>query len=217
MFTQTYHRTSRYLSSCCTRSVGNIRRPAQITQQQLHHHRFYYTNADRVKSEDPYAMLGLSYGDGADLETIRTAFRKKAVQLHPDVNRNDPLASKQFQALIRAYEILTKPFQTNNNNTSIDLDEWRIRIWRNGDRIAISRTDVAGIKKVRPIQPVGIRNQRQYQIGHPNHSNDSSFRRNEYIADGKQSSSSPVSSSVGRGQNKWVPPKPYTPWKNQDT
>jgi hypothetical protein len=174
-----------------------------------------------VKSEDPYAILGLSYGDGASLETVRTAFRTKAAQLHPDVNRIDPpvMAAKRFQALIRAYEILTKPFQNNDgSNNNIDMDEWRINIWRNGDRIAISRTDVAGVQKVRPIQPVGIRN-KQYQIGHPHNNNASYYRRNEYIGGGKQSSSSsssPLSSSVGRGQSKWVQPKPYTPWKNQD-
>lgn len=177
MFTRTYHHTNaRHLSNCFTRTVVCYRHHLSF-QPQSHPFRWYYTNADRVKSEDPYAILGLSYGDGASLETVRTAFRTKAAQLHPDVNRIDPpvMAAKKFQALIRAYEILTKPFQNNDgSNNNNDMDEWRINIRRNGDRIAISRTDVAGVQKVRPIQPVGIRN-KQYQIGHPHNNTTSHY------------------------------------------
>lgn len=52
---------------------------------------------------DPYATLGLS--PDADEEAIRSAFRRRAFQLHPDRNP-DPAATEAFLRLRSAYESL---------------------------------------------------------------------------------------------------------------
>ena len=55
---------------------------------------------------DYYGVLGLS--QGASDKDIKTAYRRKARDLHPDVNP-DPGAKEEFQQVSRAYEALTDP------------------------------------------------------------------------------------------------------------
>lgn len=76
------------------------------------------------------------------------------------------------------------------------------------DRIAMNRNDVAGIARKRPQPPAetAMRNKGAL-LGHP--SGTGTFQRGEYLGDGKQAT---ISSSVGRGQSKWVTPKEYVPW-----
>ena len=57
-------------------------------------------------SQDLYDLLGVARD--ADADTIKKAYRKRARQLHPDVNP-DPEASAQFQEVGRAYEVLSDP------------------------------------------------------------------------------------------------------------
>jgi hypothetical protein len=52
----------------------------------------------------PYNVLGVS--THSDDEAIRTAFRKAAKQLHPDLNPGDPSAERRFKRLIRARDLL---------------------------------------------------------------------------------------------------------------
>jgi hypothetical protein len=108
-----------------------------------------------------------------------------------------------------AYEKLTKT--KGGNLPSLDDDEWQWSIWLRGTQIAESRTDVAGVAKVRPIPPaVGAEQQQRYMLGHPAGLGSMRHcRGGEYL--GPMSPSGP-SSSVGRGVNKWVDPKPYHPW-----
>lgn len=51
-----------------------------------------------------YDLLGVS-PDVSQAE-LRRAYKKKAVQLHPDKNQNDPEATEKFQAVNEAYEVL---------------------------------------------------------------------------------------------------------------
>ncbi|KAI3920276.1 hypothetical protein MKW92_021533 [Papaver armeniacum] len=59
---------------------------------------------------DHYVVLGLSSGEeGGKLITdveIGKAYRRKALELHPDKCRNDPNANFKFQRLKSSYEIL---------------------------------------------------------------------------------------------------------------
>jgi curved DNA-binding protein len=54
---------------------------------------------------DPYRTLGVSRTASAD--EIKRAFRKLARTHHPDVTGNDPEATKRFQQMVAAYEILS--------------------------------------------------------------------------------------------------------------
>lgn len=52
-----------------------------------------------------YEVLGVERG--ADAGAIKSAFRKRAMQYHPDRNKDDPQAEKKFKELGEAYEILS--------------------------------------------------------------------------------------------------------------
>ena len=51
---------------------------------------------------DPYSVLGVS--KSATDDEIKKAYRKKARQYHPDVNKA-PDATKKFQEINEAYEV----------------------------------------------------------------------------------------------------------------
>ena len=59
------------------------------------------------KKLDPYEILGVD--KNATTETIEKKFRKLAVKVHPDKNKNDPSADEKFKQLSKAKEILTNP------------------------------------------------------------------------------------------------------------
>ncbi|KAF0700487.1 Aste57867_9017 [Aphanomyces stellatus] len=60
-----------------------------------------------VKDTKLYDLLGVS-PNATDVE-IKKAYRRLAVQLHPDKNLKDPNASEKFQQLSAAYQILSDP------------------------------------------------------------------------------------------------------------
>ena len=53
---------------------------------------------------DPYQVLGVARG--ASEAELKKAFRKRAKELHPDRNRDDPKAQDKFSELNAAYEIV---------------------------------------------------------------------------------------------------------------
>ncbi len=55
--------------------------------------------------EDYYDILGVS--KGATAAEIKKAYRKKAVQYHPDKNPDDPKAEEMFKKAAEAYEVLS--------------------------------------------------------------------------------------------------------------
>jgi DnaJ-class molecular chaperone len=56
---------------------------------------------------DYYETLGV--GRDANKAEVKTAFRRLARELHPDVNAHDPEAEEKFKAAAEAYEVLSDP------------------------------------------------------------------------------------------------------------
>ncbi len=56
---------------------------------------------------DYYEVLGV--GRDAAQGEVKTAFRKLARELHPDVNDHDPQAEEKFKEAAEAYEVLSDP------------------------------------------------------------------------------------------------------------
>ncbi len=61
--------------------------------------------SNTVTFKDYYQVLGVDRS--ADEAAIRSAFRARAKQMHPDVNRDDPKAEEQFKDLNEAFEVLS--------------------------------------------------------------------------------------------------------------
>ena len=57
-----------------------------------------------MADQDYYEILGVS--KTADAEEIKHAFRKQAMQYHPDRNPNDKAAEQKFKEINEAYEVL---------------------------------------------------------------------------------------------------------------
>lgn len=57
--------------------------------------------------KDYYRILKIE--PSATLPEIKKAYRKLALQFHPDKNNNDPYAAAQFAEIKEAYEVLTNP------------------------------------------------------------------------------------------------------------
>ena len=66
-----------------------------------------------------YDLLGALPGD--DAEGLRAAFRRAAKATHPDMNPDDPEASRRFRELMRAYDILTDADQRSTYDELLRL------------------------------------------------------------------------------------------------
>lgn len=57
--------------------------------------------------DNPYEILGVS--QGASLDEIKRAYRKKAKEYHPDLHPDDPRANEKMQQVNQAYDMLCNP------------------------------------------------------------------------------------------------------------
>ena len=60
-----------------------------------------------MSKRDYYEVLGVS--KGATEEEIKKAYRKKALQYHPDKNPGDKQSEENFKEAAEAYDVLGKP------------------------------------------------------------------------------------------------------------
>ncbi len=60
-----------------------------------------------AEARDHYEVLGVSRN--ASPEEVKTAFRRLAVQHHPDKNPDDPSAPSRFKEMTHAYQVLSDP------------------------------------------------------------------------------------------------------------
>lgn len=60
-----------------------------------------------ARSNDPYEVLGV--GRDADADTVKRAFRERALRDHPDRNPDDPAAEERFKSASEAYATLRDP------------------------------------------------------------------------------------------------------------
>lgn len=58
-------------------------------------------------TQNPYEVLGIR--EGADMDEIKRAYRKKAKEFHPDLHPEDPHANEKMQQINAAYDMLCNP------------------------------------------------------------------------------------------------------------
>ena len=56
---------------------------------------------------DYYKILGIA--KDTPQEKIKSAYKKRARQFHPDLHPDDPKAKAKFQALTEAFDVLNDP------------------------------------------------------------------------------------------------------------
>ena len=94
------------------------------------------TESSDSSPPDYYARLGVR--PSASSQEIRSAYREKAQETHPDRNPDDPRAAERFQAVKEAYQVLRDPERRAR------YDEARLARRRLPDGLTINQQAPAG-------------------------------------------------------------------------
>jgi len=68
-----------------------------------------FASGANVNTTQFYEILGLQKGDANTPDDIKRAWKKTALRLHPDRNRDDPEAENKFKLAKDAYDVLSDP------------------------------------------------------------------------------------------------------------
>src|SRR2546426_9245241 len=99
-----------------------------------------------TKLKDYYELLGLSHSATGD--AIRKAFRKLAMECHPDLATDKPAAEEKFKEINEAYEVLSD----EETRKKYDLGEGRwYRFSSFGSRHV--RRESEGFRRAGPKEP----------------------------------------------------------------
>jgi len=60
----------------------------------------------------------LALAEGADLEALKTAYRRRAFELHPDLHPDNPQAGREFQVVNEAYVILARLLDSTQKHSA---------------------------------------------------------------------------------------------------
>ncbi|CAK9225063.1 unnamed protein product [Sphagnum troendelagicum] len=96
--------------ACSTRArvigLGFGNQGSRLSSLEERRRRFHGSGVQRMaqQKKDFYEILGLQ--SGATQKEIKTAYYSLAKAYHPDVNKENPSAEKQFQEVQQAYEVL---------------------------------------------------------------------------------------------------------------
>mmetsp|Transcript_4976 Transcript_4976/g.7354 ORF Transcript_4976/g.7354 Transcript_4976/m.7354 type:complete len:223 (-) Transcript_4976:99-767(-) len=171
----------------------------------------YFTNGDRVKGDDPYVVLGLTWG--ATNTEIKEAYHKLAREHHPDVSK---ASLEKFQKIQHAYSSLMDVKIFRFSSSKEKLEQYSFQTWRLGDAIAQQRTDVAGAARKRPKPPAAVAEGKnvasRYTLGQPDGSGVRNRQNADYLTSGSLDKAEKNTGTVGTGRNKWITPPPWKPW-----
>lgn len=83
---------------------------------------WFYAAPERERAGQPqtlYAVLGIS--QDADTQAVKKAFRRLALQWHPDTCK-EPDAAEQFRAINAAYQVLSDPLKAKKYRAGLALE-----------------------------------------------------------------------------------------------
>ncbi|SIP97778.1 DnaJ domain-containing protein [Rhizobium sp. RU35A] len=120
---------------------------------------------------DPYSLLGVQKDAGPD--EIKAAWRSKAKTLHPDHNRDDPLASRRFAEVGQAYEVLKDPERRRRYDRALETQQ-TIMQQREAARQAEERARAARANAERVMEELARANAQRAQAQNQAHDQGSS-------------------------------------------